>query len=86
MVMSSRTTSSFGTNSRKPEVGFGVVGRNTLIISRPSSAFCRTSPLVAVLMKAMAQSPLRGYSTATTRVYSTSGSVNRKSVTCLTDE
>ena len=53
--------SSRGTKSRKPEVGFGVVGRNTLT-SSSAPARSRMSPEVSVETKATAQSPLRGYS------------------------
>lgn len=49
---------------RKPEVGFGVVGINTLTISRPRIS--RTSPSVSALTKPKIQIPLRGYSNSTT--------------------
>ena len=61
-VMSSGITSRRGTNSRKPAVGFGVVGRNTLTMSG-SPALAGISPRVSVATKATAQRPRRGYST-----------------------
>ncbi len=60
--MSSRITSRRGANSRKPVVGFGVEGRKTLSISA-SPVFCGISPRVSAATKAIAQTPLRGYST-----------------------
>ncbi|CAI8320719.1 MAG: Uncharacterised protein [SAR116 cluster bacterium MED-G04] len=56
--------SSLRKNSRNPEVGFGVVGTNTLI-RFSDDMFC-TSPLVVPVTNPMAQMPLRGYSTSTT--------------------
>jgi len=51
----------FGTKSRNPEVGFGVVGRKTETISSPPSLSV-ISPRVSVATKAMAHRPTRGYS------------------------
>src|SRR3546814_5444944 len=48
-----------GTNSRKPEVGFGVVGTKTLRTSW-SATLC-TSPAVSPVMKPSVQMPRRGY-------------------------
>jgi hypothetical protein len=50
-------TSDRGKNSRKPEVGLGVVGRKTVAISASPGSFAAISPLAAVEMKAMAQIP-----------------------------
>jgi hypothetical protein len=61
--MSSSTMSSRGKNSRKPEVGFGVVGTKTETISPSTRVFWEISPFAAVEMKPIAQMPRRGYST-----------------------
>jgi hypothetical protein len=53
-----------GTNSKKPEVGLGVVGRKTLTISSPERAWI--SPRVGPVTKPMAPRPRLGYSTGTT--------------------
>ena len=52
MLMSRWTKSRFGTNSRKPEVGLGVVGRKTLTISSPERAWI--SPRVGPVTKPIA--------------------------------
>ena len=62
--MSSGIRSLLGTNSRKPDVGLGVVGRNTLTISSSERAWI--SPRVGPVTKPMAAMPRRGYSTRTT--------------------
>ena len=61
--MESGIKSFFGTNSKNPEVGLGVVGRKMLM--HYSSVMFWTSPSVRPVMKAMAQMPRRGYSTST---------------------
>ena len=63
-VMSRWTRSLRGTNRRKPEVGFGVVGRKTLTNS--SSADEGFSSWLEPVTKAIAPMPRRGYSTSTT--------------------
>ena len=62
--MSRWISSLLGTNSKKPEVGLGVVGTNTLTSSSPEYAWI--SPLVGPVTKPMAPTPRRGYSTRTT--------------------
>ena len=51
---------------KKPDVGLGVVGTNTLIIVSGAIS-CRT-PLAGPVVNAIAHTPLRGYSTSTTRL------------------
>ena len=66
-LISSIVTSFFGTNSKNPEVGLGVVGRNTLTLSPFSFLILfLTSPIVSVVMNASAQIPFLGYSMSTT--------------------
>jgi ABC-type Mn2+/Zn2+ transport system ATPase subunit len=67
-LMSSGMTSDSGTKSRKPEVGFGVVGRKTATCFSCSPMRLATSPRVSVEMKAIAQMPRRGYSTRQARL------------------
>ena len=55
---------SVGTNSRKPEVGFGVVGRNTLVTGPLGISWIW--PSVSPVMKPMAQDSGRGYWISTT--------------------
>ena len=62
--MSRWIRSFLGTNSRKPEVGLGVVGTNTLTSS--SSARAWISPRVGPVTKPIAPMPRRGYSIRTT--------------------
>ena len=56
--------------------------RQQRLVRRGGDVASALSPVT----KAICQIPFRGYSTATTRVYSISRSLNMKSVTCLTDE
>ena len=62
--MSMKITSSRGQNSRKPDVGFGVVGTKTLTMSM--SIRRATSAFVPPVTKPITHSPRRGYSTSTT--------------------
>ena len=57
-------TSPTGTSSRNPEVGLGVVGRNTL--TTWSEVRSWTSPTVVPVTKPKDQMPRRGYSTRQT--------------------
>jgi len=75
--------SSVGTNSKNPEVGLGVVGKNTDVIG-PVSAFSSNSPLVAVEMNPIAQMPLRGYSIMQALSKLVSLWANTVSAICLT--
>ena len=50
-------------NSKKPEVGFGVVGKKMLYKSLFSPNLVVTSPFVLVETKATAHIPFLGYST-----------------------
>ena len=49
-------------NNINPEVGFGVVGKNT-VTREPRFIFCLISPKVSVEINATAQTPFLGYST-----------------------
>ena len=62
--MLSLIKSFFGTNNIKPEVGFGVVGKN--ILTESFFSFVLTSPLVSDVIKATAHNPFLGYSIITT--------------------
>ena len=64
IVMSRWIRSFLGTNNRNPEVGLGVVGRNTLTSS--SSERSWISPRVGPVTKPIAPMPRRGYSIRTT--------------------
>jgi hypothetical protein len=68
----------------KPVNGIGEVGTSTA--NTGSLAAQAMSSMLSPVTKANCQMPLRGYSTATTRVNSISRSLNMKSVTCLTEE
>ena len=59
--ISNTIVSFWGTNSKKPEVGLGVVGTNMLYKS-PELAFWRISLQVLVEIKPIAQIPFLGYS------------------------
>ena len=61
--MSKKTISFSGKNSKKPEVGFGVVGKKMLYKSLFSPNLVVTSPFVLVETKATAHIPFLGYST-----------------------
>src|ERR1044071_1606490 len=67
MLMSSSTTSDFGTYMRKPVVGLGVHGMKT---ATSGSALSSTLALISVVfsdaMKTSDHTPLRGYSTTPT--------------------
>ena len=63
-VISKYITSSLGNISRKPLVGFGVVGTKTLTTSCPILFFI--SPVFSLVAKPTAQLPFLGYSTKTT--------------------
>ena len=83
-VMESGTRSFFGTNSKKPDVGLGVVGMKMLMHSS-SVVFC-TSPSVRPVMKPMAQMPRRGYSISTASRNAAEWSANTVSIICLRAE
>jgi len=63
-------TSSIGNISKKPLVGFGVVGTKTLIKSFP--VFCAISPLFSFVAKPTAHTPFLGYSINTTLFFASS--------------
>ena len=60
-------TSSIGNINKKPLVGLGVVGTNTLIRFLP--VFCAISPLFSFVAKPTAQTPFLGYSIKTTLLF-----------------
>ena len=62
MLMSSSMIADRGTYIKKPVVGFGVVGMNTVTISSCSGIFVLISPRAVVETKAMAQLRGPGYS------------------------
>ncbi len=82
-LISKSIKSDCGTNSKKPDVGFGVVGRNTEIICSPTGIFWLTSPFVVVEINATAQIPLRGYSTRQTLSNDVSDWANTVSANCF---
>ena len=63
-AMSSSMTSALGIISRKPLVGFGVVGTKIVQISLP--AFSCASPWTVLVRNPIVQEPFRGNSTSTT--------------------
>ena len=64
IFISNLIRSFLGTNNIKPEVGLGVVGKNTFTHAFLSLFF--TSPLVSEVMNAIAHKPFLGYSITTT--------------------
>src|SRR5690606_817144 len=81
--MSSSTTSSRGTNRMKPDVGFGVVGTNT--VSTTSPVLSWTSPTGSDVWNASAYMPFRGYSIISTFLNDSLESLNTTSTKCLTE-
>ena len=63
-VILRKITSSRGQNNKKPDVGFGVVGTNTLTID--DGMLLATSPFVLPVTKPITHNFFRGYSTKTT--------------------
>ena len=82
--MSNSLTSLRGRNNKNPDVGLGVVGKNTVAISSPLEIFVRTSPRALVEMNAIAQIPLRGYSIKQALSNDVSRWENTVSAICLT--
>ncbi len=83
-LISRKTSSCLGQNSKNPEVGFGVVGTNTLTVS--SRVRCCTSPLVLPVTKPITHNPLRGYCTSTTSRKASDWLAITVSRTCLEAE
>ena len=70
-----------GTINKKPEVGFGVVGTNTLTNS--PFILLETAPLTSPVVKPKTQSPFLGYSSNTTSLNALELFLKIVSIICL---